>query len=258
MSCKIYKITCETGAVYYGSTIQTLKARLGSHKTDKSTTCKDFINPKIELVKEVDENDRDEEEAYYIKNFECVNKYIPKKKKSNPIYKIYKITCETGKIYYGYTTQNLKKRLNQHKHSKCKCKDFINPKIELLEICKKEEVKEKEGYYIRNFECVNKCIPGRTHKIAQSEWHIRNKERRNKQARINYINNREERIKKTAEWRLNNLEKRKLYLKKWYLENKKIISQKIKCECGALIQKRDLPKHKRTKRHLDLMEKLTN
>ena len=78
---------------------------------------------------------------------------------------IYKITCETGKIYFGSTKRTLKQRLYHHKYFKdCACRDFINPKIELLETCKKENQKEKEGYYIKNFECVNIKIPGRTKK----------------------------------------------------------------------------------------------
>tara|TARA_R110002153_G_scaffold48412_1_gene136534 strand:+ start:68 stop:499 length:432 start_codon:yes stop_codon:yes gene_type:complete len=78
---------------------------------------------------------------------------------------IYKITCETGKIYYGSTKRTLKQRLYNHIMVKdCTSRDFINPKIELLETCKKENQKEREGYYIKNFECVNIRTPGRTKK----------------------------------------------------------------------------------------------
>ena len=52
---------------------------------------------------------------------------------------IYKITCETGLIYIGSTTRPLKERLRKHKKDICRCKDFINPKIELI-----ENVEEKE------------------------------------------------------------------------------------------------------------------
>ena len=82
----IYKLYHE-GGVYYGSTTQTLKERLGHHKYDSKTRNKTskklFKNgsiPKIELLEEVEFNDIKElreRERYYIENFECINKQIP-------------------------------------------------------------------------------------------------------------------------------------------------------------------------------------
>ncbi len=70
----VYKLICnETGKVYYGSTKRTLKTR----KRDgwKTCSCKDFVNPTIELVETVDDlNNLLERENYYITNFECINK----------------------------------------------------------------------------------------------------------------------------------------------------------------------------------------
>ena len=82
MKGKIYKITCEeTNKIYYGSSTQKyLSRRLSTHKYRKSCQCKDFINPTIELVEEIEFEDKKELlrlEAYYIKNNECVNTQIP-------------------------------------------------------------------------------------------------------------------------------------------------------------------------------------
>lgn len=76
-------------------------------------------------------------------------------------YSIYKLTCETGKIYVGVTTLTIKRRLYYHKNKKyntCSSKDFINPTIELLEEFEtddKIEKRKKEREYINKFDCVN-------------------------------------------------------------------------------------------------------
>tara|TARA_R110000803_G_C11819327_1_gene301733 strand:+ start:110 stop:604 length:495 start_codon:yes stop_codon:yes gene_type:complete len=66
---------------------------------------------------------------------------------------VYKLTCETGLVYYGSTKHNLEYRKDKGWY-KCSCKDFINKKMEVIEEC--ENYKEREDFYIRNNECVNK------------------------------------------------------------------------------------------------------
>jgi len=83
MKGRIYKIECEeTKRIYYGSTLLSLQHRLSQHKAPSSTRCltRDFINPTISLVEEIEYEDITElrkKEAEYIKNNECVNKQIP-------------------------------------------------------------------------------------------------------------------------------------------------------------------------------------
>ncbi len=77
MKGKVYKLTCESGAIYIGSTVRTLEQRLKEHAS-KSNVCasKDFINPKIELLEEIDYNN-DEllwKEREYMEKNKCVNK----------------------------------------------------------------------------------------------------------------------------------------------------------------------------------------
>ena len=141
--------------------------------------------------------------------------------------KIYKLTCETGKIYYGSTSTELRIRLNHHKSDKripsCRSKGFINPKIELLETCEKEKQKKRESYYIRNFECVNKVIPDRTNQ----------------------------------EWKKDNMDKIRIISNKSYHKRKEKSNEqrkeKITCECGTITNKRHLARHKKTKKHLNLI-----
>ena len=98
--------------------------------------------------------------------------------------KIYKITdIGYNECYYGSTIQPLSKRIGKHRSDYKRYKDgkcnnvtsFIlfdkygveNCKIELVEDCDcktKEELHKREGFYIRNNECVNKVITGRTWK----------------------------------------------------------------------------------------------
>jgi len=79
MSCKIYCIEDCNGLKYVGSTTQTLKSRLISHKGGKkfgkNTSSKklDLDNCKIYQLEECDISHRYEREKYWINNTHCVN-----------------------------------------------------------------------------------------------------------------------------------------------------------------------------------------
>lgn len=166
---------------------------------------------------------------------------------------IYKLYNEYG-TYYGSTIQSLKERLRGHKKdAKTKNKSskilFQNgciPKIELIEEVDFDDIKElwdKEAYYIRNLECVNKNIPNRTKKERGKAYRDNNKDK------IKLYN-----------------EKNKEYIKQWkkdyYETNKQIIIAKqeekkkikITCECGTVMRKDSIYKHKKTKKHLKYIE----
>ena len=68
---------------------------------------------------------------------------------------VYKLTCETGLVYYGSTKHNIEHRQSKGWY-KCACKDFKNKKIEIVEEC--DNFKEREDFYIRNNECINKNV----------------------------------------------------------------------------------------------------
>jgi hypothetical protein len=98
------------------------------------------------------------------------------------IAKIYKLFDNTnGNIYYGSSTEKyLCRRLAKHKHH---YKDYLKGKhsyvssfeiiknndfdislVEAFPYCTKEELHRRERFYIENNQCINKNIPGRTHK----------------------------------------------------------------------------------------------
>ena len=123
---------------------------------------------------------------------------------------------EDNEFYYGSTLQTLSKRMGVHrndynrwkdgKRNKVMCFDLFekygieNCKIYLVELysCKsKEELEAREGYYIRNCNCNNKLIPGRT----KQEYYNDNKDKFKK-----YANNNKDKIEK--------------YRKQYYNDNK--------------------------------------
>jgi hypothetical protein len=162
--------------------------------------------------------------------------------------KIYKIepTCEhdVGDIYIGSTNlQYLCQRMALHKykygkwkkelHHKIMCFDIFekygtdNVKISLIELVNansKEELLEREAFYIRTLKCVNKCIPLRTDK----QYYQDNKEK-SKITCKEYRNKNKDKIK---EYREKNKDKQKEYMKEYnkqyYEENKEKISEQNK------------------------------
>lgn len=139
--------------------------------------------------------------------------------------KIYKI-CDVNEImvYIGSTTQDLCERMAQHrrdykryKNGKINCITVFqifekfgieNCKIYLVEnICceNKEQLLQMEAKYIRELQCVNKCIPDRTAK----EYYLDNKNKILEYKKQHYLNNKE----KKKEYYLNNKEKISEYKK---------------------------------------------
>jgi len=166
--------------------------------------------------------------------------------KTGKIYKLY----NQYDVYYGSTTKSLKERLNQHKsgakNKKCIShilfQDCCIPKIELLEEVEFDDIKElrdREAYYIRNLECINKVIPNRT----QKEYRI---------------DNRDKKLEYQKEYYLDNKEQIKNKSKEYYETNKDNISEqkkfKVTCECGSVVRKTDIQRHRRTNKHLKYIE----
>tara|TARA_R110000803_G_scaffold27976_5_gene65025 strand:- start:541 stop:1086 length:546 start_codon:yes stop_codon:yes gene_type:complete len=172
--------------------------------------------------------------------------------------KIYKIVNDVNdKFYIGSTAEKyLSNRMTKHrdKHNDCMSKNIgVNIKqcsIILIENypCKdNNELKRREREYYDKYkkECkevfLNKNKPILTEeekKEYKNEWMKNNKEKYDK-----YI----------KEYRKHN----KKYYKDRYQEHKEeILKQskiKITCECGSIVCKAGLFKHKKTKKHLKLL-----
>ena len=143
---------------------------------------------------------------------------------------IYKLTDNSDKVYYGSTIKSLKKRLIGHKTPSNGCRSNImdrdSMKIECIEefnhhldFILKELLTKRESYYIKNNECINLVIPGRTKKEFRTEYCEKNKER------IAF--------------------KRKEYNEKNSLKR----NEKINCECGSKYTHNNKSTHFKTKKH---------
>tara|TARA_R110000823_G_scaffold191906_8_gene323565 strand:- start:198 stop:611 length:414 start_codon:yes stop_codon:yes gene_type:complete len=115
--------------------------------------------------------------------------------------KIYELICsKTGLRYIGSSTQKLTSRLSEHKGKRnlCTSKNFINPKIFLIENVPCDSIHELhsiEREYIENTECVNKCIPNRTKtetKEYQKKWREKNRSLLQEKRKIYLIENKDQ------------------------------------------------------------------
>ena len=153
---------------------------------------------------------------------------------NNMTYKNGKIYCIRNSadddIYVGSTTQPLCKRMAAHKN-KLKFKPHYklymkmaeigldNFYIELIENCpceNKEELRKREGFFIREMGTLNSCIAGRSKK----DWTIENHEHLVEQRKQHYVENKNVIDKKNKEWRDTHIEEMKEYKKKHYDTNK--------------------------------------
>lgn len=168
--------------------------------------------------------------------------------------KIYKIVGN-GKTYIGSTIQRLNERFRCHKNllkkwnegtsknytSSFECLTDPSCVIELIEFfscsCKKELLR-REGEIIRNTDCVNKNIAGRTReeyskdnasKKTKKEKRKINKEKISEYMKQYYQNNKKNIIEQTKQYRENNKEKLSEYQKKYRENNKEKISDRLEC-----------------------------
>ena len=191
--------------------------------------------------------------------------------------KIYTIRSRNSdKVYIGSTCNELRKRFHDHKLD---YKYWVDGKraytssfevfkdgmcyIELLEKCPcndKNELLRREGQLIRNMDCVNKIIAGRT----LEEYYQDNKELMSKKNKEYYENNKEDIKEYNKEWKENNKEHLKEYRKKYYQDNKEKIKEyyqknkeeynkkqkeKITCGCGSVVSIRNKAMHTKSKKH---------
>ena len=170
--------------------------------------------------------------------------------------KTYKIVDKTyTEQYIGSTTVGLSTRMARHRakywgykrgekyHGSC----FLlfdkygleNCKIELIENypCEsKEELRKREGYWIKNEKCVNKLVPGRT----QKEWLDLNREKRKQYEK---------------EYCLNHLADKKAYDIEYYKKTRLIRSEQLVCStCGIAYTRQHQKRHERSQRHIEALE----
>ena len=154
------------------------------------------------------------------------------------IYKLYNSEC----CYIGSTSQKLLSKRKAHHleqfnkwvkgeyHWVSSFILFMNDEdveIELLEereFDTKNDMLKLEAEYIKKFDCVNEKLP-----TGDTNQEKKKKER-----------------EKNRDWYLD-------YQAEYYKLNKDKMTEMVECECGAIVQKQNLKRHKKRKIHLSLL-----
>jgi group I intron endonuclease len=183
---------------------------------------------------------------------------VKKDLKNGKIYQI--LNSINEEVYIGSTCQPLSKRMVYHrsdmKTKKMKLYDMMkelgveNFYIELVEEypCDNiEQLRQREGYYIRQLGTLNSRVDGRTLK----EWRQDNAER------LATVENKERIAANKKAYRERHLEKIKakereyeqLHKTERYEKAKAWKSTKIECECGGCYRNSDKSTHIKTQKH---------
>lgn len=160
-----------------------------------------------------------------------VNKYS-----NGKIYKIWSPSRD-DLVYYGSTYQSLSQRMAIHRNDYRRfkegkfnnitsfkifeeCDDYRIELIENYPCSNKEELNAREGYYIRNNNCVNKVVPDRTLK----QYYQDNKEKI-KEEKKQYYQDHKEQAKQYYEANKDKIDEKH---KKYYQDNKEEVKEKRK------------------------------
>ena len=104
----------------------------------------------------------------------------------------------------------------------------------------KDELRKREGYYIKNIPCVNKYLPGRTVKESQ---------------KVYYENNKEAICNWRKQYKDDHKEHIKGYMKEYRDEHKEYYQSKFKCFCGGCYTREHKHHHVKTLKHINYMTK---
>jgi len=161
---------------------------------------------------------------------------------------VYCIVCNiTGEKYYGSTIRTLSKRLSKHKRQlNCTSKQIIlRGDYDIYKISEyetQEEALQREDWYIRNKECVNR------QRVKLTDEDRKDYKKKYREKNIEEIKDYEK------EYNEKNRERRKENSKEYYEKNRK---EKVECEyCGFSIVKNNLKRHQRSQSCLTYQQKL--
>jgi hypothetical protein len=188
--------------------------------------------------------------------------------------KIYKMESPSGLVYVGSTYQPLcerkaghKRRYRQWKNGKntynTSCKLFEddpdNIEIYLIEDypCENiEQLRAREGYYIKKMECVNKHVAGRSREEWRKDtnynakYYEQNKDKIKEQKKDYYQANTEAISENRKQYRQDNLEK----LREYDNNRKGRGRVKFDCECSGKYCKDSRARHMRSQLHQNYLK----
>jgi hypothetical protein len=142
---------------------------------------------------------------------------------------------ENGKVYQKIRENDYEWSMKPYKEFPCETK--LQLEIE------EEQIRRKLNADLNSQSCGTGLSLPEYKKQYKKQYHIDNKDKLNK---------------KSKQYRTDNKDKMNEYKDKYYNQNKEKISeknkQKVKCECGCISTRCNLSRHKKTKKHLKLME----
>jgi len=195
---------------------------------------------------------------------------MPKKVINDYIF--YKIICLDNSVELCYvgSTANWKERQRTHR-SDCNNENrkAYNTKIyktirdnggwdnfKMIEIGKKEQLTKRQAEQIEeDYRIELKAnMNGRRCYTTEEQKQEQKKDCDKKR----YEENRDKIIEQKQNYYKENKDKILVYNHNYYEVNKNKINEKVNCECGCDVLKRELIPHKKTKKHIKLMEIKTN
>jgi len=160
---------------------------------------------------------------------------------------VYKITGACGLVYIG-STNNIISRKSTHKttknntsYSKLLKKPLKFDIIDTREYKLMKTLHLMEQFYLDNNNTINQR---RAYTNKRSLWYLK---RRLQQVNQYYYNNKEQQSQTNKDNYRKNRETRR-----------EKANEKIKCECGCLISRQNISTHKRSKKHIKLLNLLNS
>jgi hypothetical protein len=193
------------------------------------------------------------------------------------VYKIMSLDPEIDDIYVGSTTA-FRKRKHGHKINCCNesSKEYNRYVYQFIrencgwdnwsmvvikaypDIASKMELLKKERKWMKKLNAtLNQTVPGITLELGKTEYGKQHYEK-NKDKRLEYNKQyRADNKDKLIEYGKQRYEKNKNklleYNKQHYEKNKEHLTEKIKCDCGCMIGRNNISHHRKTQKHIRLM-----
>ena len=242
---KIYTIRCKSDntLIYVGSTITTLSRRLAEHKSKS----KKYNTRKI--YQSINDNWDD----FYIELYEvypCENKEQLNKREGE-------ITREIGTLNYQIAGRTpMEWRDDNIDKVKLAQQEYNKNNAEKLKLAQQEYNKNnfeklklaRQKNYTNNFEKIQE---------QTKLYRENNKDKKREQDKLYHENNQDKLNEQSRErgkrYRVNNTEKIKEQTKLYRENNAEKIKEKITCECGCILTKYGLPRHLKSKKHIEAL-----
>ena len=211
----IYRIYDNTnGDVYYGSTANVLRYRMGKHKSEAKeykSKCKsksiilndDYVYSEVEKYPCNSKKELHTRERYYIENFTCVNKVVPTRTQ--------KEWNEDNDYWNKYHTKN---------------REHINKTKKLYRDKNKQLISEYSKKYYE------------THKEEMNEYQSKYRE-----------DHKEEQKERQNQYRQDHKEELNEKSKKYYYDNQERLTEKHICSCGGKYTNNNKSTHFKSKKH---------